>query len=153
MSGRPWTTQLALFLLTPLLLAACGGDAGEGAEARDAAEVAAAAVIDPAHFDSIAWSTDRDALARGATVYSYSCARCHGDNGRGDGGYVLQGRLLRPPSFQTEDWRFANDLDGLRQAILRGNDKGMPHWGKAGLTPRDTDAVARYITRRLWGRM
>jgi mono/diheme cytochrome c family protein len=137
-------------LLAPLVLAACGG---EPADEPATETVEAAAVLSPALFDSIAWDDDRSALDRGATVYSYSCAKCHGDSGRGDGGYMLEGRVLRPPSFLEDDWRFADDLQGLRRAILEGNDKGMPHWGRAGLSPRDTDAVARYITRRLWARM
>ncbi|MEJ2502897.1 MAG: c-type cytochrome [Gemmatimonadota bacterium] len=139
-------------VLVPLALASCGGDADAPA-AEPAAETLEVGALSPATFDTIGWDTERAALDRGATVYSYSCAKCHGDSGRGDGGYVLEGRLLKPPSFRTADWRFANDLQGLRETILQGNDKGMPHWGEAGLTPRDTDAVARYITRRLWAQM
>ena len=136
-------------LLVPLLFASCADDTAD----RPPLETVEAAAFTPALFDSVTWEDDRAALDRGATVYAYSCAKCHGDSGRGDGGYVLDGRLLRPPSFLADDWRFASDLPGLRQAILEGNDKGMPHWGRAGLSPRDMDAVARYITRRLWGRM
>ena len=149
------THRANLFLLAALAVAAagCGGDAGgadEESPADAASEVTQAAVFDALLFDSIQWPDRRSALDRGAVVYSYSCAKCHGDSGKGDAGYQLQGRILRPPSFQAEDWRFAADLDGLRQAIHEGNDKGMPHFGNAGLTPRDTDAVARYIQRRIW---
>jgi mono/diheme cytochrome c family protein len=131
-------------LVIPILIAGCGGDVPE----PDAAEIQAAEVIPAALvdlFDSIAWSSPADALDRGATVFAYSCAKCHGDRGAGNGGYRLQGRVLRPPSFRTLDWRFANDLAGLREAIYRGTDRGMPHWGEAGLASRDIDAVARYI--------
>lgn len=142
-----------VFLLLPLFLTACGGDALPEASDLDAAGAGAAVAAvpspDPALFDSIAWPDTRAALDRGATVYAYSCARCHGDSGRGDGKYRLQGRLLQPPSFLAEDWRFGNDLPGLRQAVHLGTDQGMPHWGDMGLTPRDTDAVARYVMR-LW---
>ncbi len=96
-------------------------------------------------FDSIAWNDTHVAMDRGATVYAYSCAKCHGDTGAGDGNYQLRKRVLRPPSFLAEDWRFAHDMAGLREAIYRGNDRGMPHWGNAGLAPRDMDAVARYV--------
>lgn len=135
-----------LLPLTALALAACAGDAPEPADdAAQPAAVMAAAVIDPALFDSIAWPGPREAVGRGATVYAYSCAKCHGDRGAGNGGYQLQGRVLRPPSFRTVDWRFADDLEGLREAIYAGNDRGMPHWGDAGLAARDIDAVSRYI--------
>ncbi len=146
-----------LFLILPLLLpalGACGGDDdGASSSATAGAPVAAVGAPDPALFDSIAWPDGGAALDRGATVYAYSCAKCHGDSGRGDGGYRLQGRLLRPPSFRADDWRFANDLAGLRAYVHAGNDQGMPHWGEVGLTPRDIDAVARYVTRRLWAGM
>ena len=142
-----------LLTLAPLGLAACGSGPADQPTEEPATETGQAAAFSPAVFDSVTWTEDREALDRGATVYAYSCGKCHGDRGRGDGGYVLQGRLLRPPSFLVDDWRFANDLAGLRQTIWEGNDKGMPHWGEAGLSPRDTDAVARYIQRRLWAGM
>lgn len=136
--------------LLPVVLAGCSGDAADRAATAERAEQASrAAVIDVAFFDSISWPSPSDALHRGATVYAYSCAKCHGDRGAGDGGYVLRGRLLRPPSFRVLDWRFADDMDGLRQAIYSGNDRGMPHWGSAGLPARDVDAVARYIVNGL----
>lgn len=139
-----------LIPLIVLALAGCAGDAPEQAgDDVQPGEVTAAAVVDPALFDSLMWPAPRDAVSRGATVYAYSCAKCHGDRGAGNGGYRLQGRVLRPPSFRTVDWRYADDLPGLRAAIWSGNDRGMPHWGKAGLAARDIDAVARYIMHGL----
>ena len=130
--------------LLVLFLAGCGSDAPADA-AGDEPEALAAAVPDPALFDSIAWPAPSAAVQRGATVYMYSCAKCHGDRGAGDGNYRLQGRLLKPPSFLAADWQYGDDLPGLREAVYRGNDRGMPHWGNAGLAARDIDAVARYI--------
>lgn len=152
MTARRMVLRLPLLLLVPMVVAGCGGDAAESSESDEAPEQQAAAV-DLAVFDSVTWASPVEALDRGDTVYRYSCAKCHGDNGRGTAGYVLEGRVLRPPSFQAEDWRFAQDLNGLRVYIYEGNDRGMPHWGMAGLPARDIDAVARYIQRRIWGRI
>lgn len=150
-SRFPHLLSFALLSAGVTLLSGCGADAPElpdetGAEAG---ALQASVLFDPAMFDSIAWPSRHAAMDRGGTVYAYSCARCHGDSGAGNGGYRLQGRLLRPPTFLTQDWRFARDPEGLREAIYTGTDRGMPHWGRAGLTPRDVDAVALYITR-LW---
>lgn len=147
----PFRRSLPITLLLALPLLACGADTAEQADPAVAEGAIEAAPVDRALFDSITWPTAAAPLNRGATVYSYSCAKCHGDSGAGNAGYVLRGRVLRPPSFLADDWRFANDPAGLRQAILKGNDRGMPHWGNAGLQPRDIDAVAHYITLRLWG--
>lgn len=150
MTAYPRIISPGLFALVFLSVSvlACGGDAPESD--RDVEGLARAAAVDPALFDTVQWEDPAQAVDRGATVYAYSCAKCHGDRGAGDGGYRLEGRLLRPPSFLAEDWRFAADPKGLKAYIHAGNNRGMPHWGEAGLQPRDIDAVARYIVRRLW---
>lgn len=141
---------LAFPAIAALALLSCTADAPD--EAAEGAPSAAASVLptfDAAMFDSIAWPTGRAAIDRGATVYAYSCAKCHGDSGAGDGDYRVQGRLLRVPSFLAADWRLAEDPVGLRRAIYSGSDRGSHHAGMGGLAPRDVDAVAEYITR-LW---
>lgn len=139
---------LILGALALVASAACG----DPDPAPEGAPIVAASVVG-ALFDSIAWASPAAAMDRGATVYAYSCTQCHGARGAGDGGYQIRGRLLRPPSFLTDDWRFAMDFDGLRATILQGSPRrGMPHWSEKGLTPRDADAVARYITWGLWDR-
>jgi mono/diheme cytochrome c family protein len=109
----------------------------------------AAALYDPANFDSIQWETPAAALERGSVVFSYSCAKCHGPRGEGDGGWVSQGDTLRPPSFHGADWRFAEDPEGLKALVFTGAEGGMPHWGLEGLKYRDVDAVARFILEDL----
>ena len=98
-----------------------------------------------AAFDTIQWESTQAAVERGGLVYRISCSKCHGDGGRGNGNFVVQGDTLMPPSFLTADWRFAEDGVGLRQQIYTGNVVGMPYWGLVGLKYRDIDAVARYI--------
>jgi len=107
--------------------------------------VMAAGMYDPASFDSIQWETPEAALERGSIVFSFSCARCHGPEGAGDGGFVSQGDTLHPPSFRAEDWGFAEDPDSLRAKVFTGAEGGMPHWGLEGLRYRDIDAVTTYI--------
>jgi mono/diheme cytochrome c family protein len=131
-------------------LGACGGEppaqeeVAQGPTRSDSVEVAMAA-FEPAAFDTIQWETHQEAVERGGLVYRISCSKCHGDGGRGNGNFVLEGDTLRPPSFLTADWRFAEDPLGLRQAIYSGNVAGMPYWGLVGLKYRDIDAVSRYI--------
>lgn len=132
---------------------ACGGGEAEppsDAPPSPADEMAAAqALYDPAAFDTVAWETPEEAITRGSVVFSYSCRKCHGTYGDGDGRFVLDGDTLYPPSFHDPDWRFRDDLEGLRQQIFVGAEVGMPHWGPEGLKPRDVDAVSRFIQGRL----
>jgi len=141
--------------IVPLLVAlawvgACsrgqpGSQEAQGTATVDSVTMAENA-FDSTVFDTLSWKTTREILDRGGVVYRVSCQKCHGASGRGDGNFVLHGDTLRPPSFLSADWRYANDRIGLREKIFAGNDKGMPHWGIIGLGYRDIDAVSRYIT-------
>jgi mono/diheme cytochrome c family protein len=142
--------RLAAFLLAGLALAACESPPEEPQEPTAADTVAMAmAAYDPAGFDSISWDTPEDAVVRGSVVFQYSCAKCHGSQGLGDGGFVTQGDTLTPPAFNSEGWPFRDNLEGLRQHVFTGTEGGMPHWGLEGLKYRDVDAVARFVLDRL----
>jgi mono/diheme cytochrome c family protein len=112
---------------------------------EDSANMVAAA-YDSTVFDTLQWQSEDAALERGGLVYRVSCSTCHGEGGRGDRGFVFQGDTLRPPSFVEPNWTYAADLPGLRRRIFTGSIVGMPYWGLVGLTYKDVDAVARYIT-------
>lgn len=145
-----------LILLSALMACNSGADeeaANAAAEAERQAQAdefaAAQASFDPAGFDTVSWETPQEALERGATVFRFSCQKCHGPTGEGDAGFVMGGDTLAPPSLIGEDWRFMEDLDGLREQVYIGTVDGMPHWGLEGLKYRDVDAVARYILEDL----
>lgn len=138
------------FLVVLAWFGACGGEPpaqeqAQGPTRADSVQMAAAA-FEAAVFDTIQWKTGEEALERGGVVFQFSCQKCHGDGGRGNGNFVFRGDTLRPPSFLTKDWRFASDPMGLREYIFHGNTLGMPYWGLVGLKYRDLDAVSRYIT-------
>lgn len=133
-----------------LALAACGAPPEQEAEPTPADTVAMAmAQYDAAAFDSIAWDTPEEAVVRGSVVFQYSCSKCHGTQGYGDGEFVTRGDTLRPPSFHGDEFQYRGDLEGLRQHVFTGTANGMPHWGMEGLKYRDIDAVGRFILDRL----
>jgi mono/diheme cytochrome c family protein len=141
------------WLLAAMMAAGVGGGCARDGD-RDASQAVdsvavAAAQITPEMFDTIHWVADTAAVSRGAVVWTYSCRKCHGSTGAGDGGFVQRGDTVRPPSFLVADWRYADDREGLRKQIYTGTNEGMPHWGPAGLKPRDIDAVTYYITQVL----
>ncbi len=139
-------------ILTALVwIAACGGEPPaqepaqqEGPGRADSVQMAMAS-FDSTVFDTIAWRTEQEALERGSLVFRVSCAKCHGQGARGNGGFVHRGDTLRPPSFLAAGWRYAEDPMGLRRAIYSGSVLNMPYWGLLGLKYSDLDAVSRYI--------
>lgn len=108
-------------------------------------------VYGPAVYDTVTWASEKAAVDRGRDIYAWSCADCHGDEGRGDGGRVVNGDTLRPLSFHVDGWRFARDPDRLYRSVFAGNSLGMPHWPLRQMRPRDIVAVERYIRLELFG--
>lgn len=136
-------------------LGACGGSshaqpeqANKDSIQADSVALASAA-FDSAVFDTIAWKKKGDDIDRGSVVYHYSCVRCHGEDGAGVKRVVFRGDTLNVPSFLGPDWALADSPVALRKLIFAGDSTGMPHFGIIGLSYRDVDAVARYITQDL----
>ena len=141
--------RMITVLIALAWLGACSQEApqeevAQGPTWADSVELAESA-FDATVFDTISWENEQAAIDRGGLVYRVSCSRCHGDGGRGNGNFVMRGDTLRPPSFLTDDWRFAEDGPGLRRQIFTGTAAGMPYWGLLGQSNRDIDAVAKYI--------
>jgi len=127
--------------------AACqksGAQAGPPPNAADTVAVATAEFA-PAAFDTVKWASDSLRLARGADVFKWGCAECHGPSGHGDGGKVINGVPLRPPNFHDAAWHLAGDTEAVRKKVYSGNVQGMPHWGLRRMELRDVDAVSAYV--------
>lgn len=97
-----------------------------------------------AAFDSIAWADPEERGLAGNVVYSTYCRNCHGPLGRGGTDYART-RNLEVPSMVEAEWRYAQSRDSVLHRIYVGHAQGMPTWGVAGLTPRETDAVTYYV--------
>ena len=132
-------------------IAGCGGEEEVPVSADPQGDTIAMseAMFSEAMFDAVTCVADSAAISRGAVVWTFSCQKCHGPEARGDGGFVQRGDTLRPPSFLDADWQFADDREGMRRFIFVGGRDGMPHWGIAGLKPRDIDAVTMYVHKVL----
>lgn len=137
-------------LVLTVVVAGCSNGDEQGSAPTSADTVAQAlASFDETALDTVVWSSEQAAIERGANVFKWACATCHGPEGYGDGEYELDGDTLHPPSFQDPSWRFRDDPEGLRRYIFAGNVRGMPHWGLRRMTPRDIVALEKYIREDL----
>lgn len=137
---------LVLVLLAGLGAAACEIERRpDDVRSEEEEVILAEERYDPATFDTVVWASQEAAIDRGRNIYTWACADCHGPEGRGDGGRVIDGDTIRPPSFQREDWPYAEDPDELHHKVFVGNDLGMPHWGLRLMRPRDIVALEKYI--------
>ncbi|RAL23110.1 nitrogen fixation protein FixP [Lujinxingia litoralis] len=79
---------------------------------------------------------DSDALARGAEIYSGTCAPCHGANHEGGVGPILT----------DDEWIHGGEMPQIFATIRDGvSDKGMPPWGPV-LRQEDIASLTAYIT-------
>jgi mono/diheme cytochrome c family protein len=139
--------------LVVVMAAACGPSAEELAQAaaeaaraeQDSLMAFAAETFDASVFDTLTWEDDQKKIDRGVQVYNFSCAKCHGAAGAGDGGWVSGADTLTPPSFADPAWAMGEDLNAIRRAIFVGTREKMPHWGLAGLKAEAVDAVSAHI--------
>ncbi|HEX2905288.1 MAG TPA: cytochrome c [Phototrophicaceae bacterium] len=120
-----------------LLLAACGGLAGEPP---------IIATLPPATAQPVTVATAPD-LAAGARIFAENCTRCHGVGGRGDGPLVgtSEGQINPPPQDFT-DPATTQELTPLAwfNIITNGKlERLMPPWRDA-LTEEERWAVAMY---------
>ena len=153
-TNPPGLRRAAACAVILLLAAACGGGSGAEQEEPQSAEdlrdaradsvQMAEAQFDPTAFDTISWATPEERLERGSVVWSFSCKKCHGDEGLGDG-ELARVEELSMPMITAADWQYAGDVAAVRRRIYVGHESEMPSWGLYGLKYRDIDAVAYHI--------
>lgn len=146
--------RLAIVSAVVLLAAACGGDpetdqqsepSGEALrEARADSVQLGEARFDPAAFDTISWNTPEERRERGVVVWNFSCRKCHGNEGLGDG-ELARVEGLSMPVLTAADWQYGGDVPAIRRRTYVGHESEMPSWGLYGLKYRDIDAVAYHI--------
>jgi mono/diheme cytochrome c family protein len=112
--------------------------------ARADSVLLAEAEYDISVFDTIVWPSPEGRLERGGVVWRFSCEKCHGTRGRGDGELAKETKL-EMPSVVASNWEYAGDVDGVRHRVFVGHEGAMPNWGLHGLKYRDVDAVAYHI--------
>jgi mono/diheme cytochrome c family protein len=84
-------------------------------------------------------------LSPGFETYSYYCAPCHGDDGRG-GGVLAQGKNAPPVAFDRA-WRARQDPEQLRSHVshmLTLHGPAMPHF-RGTLSNAQLRAVVGYL--------
>ncbi len=124
-------------IIAALLLAGCGGLAGEPA---------IVATMPPATA-SIEYPITTPDLAVGASVFAEHCTKCHGLSGAGDGELIGSGQNqigVAPPSFKDASTSAEQTPLWWYQTITNGNlAKQMPPW-KDALNDDERWAVALY---------
>jgi mono/diheme cytochrome c family protein len=136
------------------ILSACGGGGDEEAPAVSREEALRAAradsvaraeeMYDASVFDTLTWESDNARWERGGVVWSFTCQRCHGADGKGQGEDAVKFGFS-VPDITVPDWQYAGDIPGIRHVIFVGHDTEMPSMGVIGLGYADADAAAHYI--------
>ncbi|MBU1921461.1 c-type cytochrome [bacterium] len=84
------------------------------------------------------------ALAReGQALFKSNCARCHGDNGEGNGPQAVG---LNPPprNYRTQEFKFGNDIVSIFNTLRNGSPgTSMPSFSL--LPTKDLFALAHYV--------
>lgn len=104
----------------------------------------AMAMYDPTVFDTLTWESDNARWERGGVVWAFTCQRCHGADGTGNGPDPVEFDFT-VPDVTAADWQFADDLPAIRERIFVGHETEMPSMGLIGLPYSDVDAAAHYV--------
>ena len=130
-------TQIVLWLLLALVLAACGGLGGEP-------RIVATQLPPTAAPQDLGYPVEPPDLALGAALFAENCTACHGPRGQGNGELVASGQVPPPPDFTDPETAGALTPAEWFDVITHGRiEKLMPPWQDA-LTEPERWAVAMY---------
>ncbi len=83
-------------------------------------------------------------VSRGEILYTQHCAKCHGDEGNGDG-EGLRPLSIRPRDFHSPHWRFEKSEKSI-QTVIRDGIPGTPMpASKSALSDSDINSIASYV--------
>ena len=85
----------------------------------------------------------REELARARTLFNEKCARCHGEDGRGE---TQNGEMLGVPDFTDEKWRKEAKGDNRFIHSVTNGKEAMPAFGKK-LSKQEIAALVAYVRR------
>ena len=120
-NGRLATLTVAVIVLSAMLSGWARRGFGPDRAAEDPRERVESASIGPGR------GADDRLLERGALAYRVRCARCHGEEGRGDGPDAAT--IAPPPRDLAGPWAFGKTPEGARRAIV----EGVPGTAMAGI--------------------
>ena len=81
-------------------------------------------------------------LAKGKTIYTDKCLKCHGEKGRGDGPRAYD--LSKKPADYTDKEKMSKFTDADLRKVVKEGKKPMPAFGKK-LSDEDISGVIAYI--------
>jgi mono/diheme cytochrome c family protein len=88
-------------------------------------------------------SISPEQLAQAKAMFNERCARCHGEDGRGE---TASGNVLDVPNFTDEKfWKEEKGDERFITSITNGKD-GMPAFGKK-LSKQEISALLAYVRR------
>ncbi|MEA4908683.1 MAG: cytochrome c [Chloroflexi bacterium] len=140
---RSWLIMGAVFLISALILAACGGGGSaaesEGTESYEQPPAEYASMTNPVKGDA-------SAISAGSETYATNCASCHGQTGLGDGpaGASLDphpGNLQEAGSEASDAYLYWRISEGGAMAPFNSS---MPAW-KGVLSEDQIWQVVAYI--------
>ncbi len=115
--------SIAIILALGLVLAGCGGLAGEPRI------VSSLPPATPAPTDVGHPLTPPD-MVMGAQLFAQNCTKCHGADGKGSGDLVQSGQVKAPPDFTNPATMSGQRPDEWFNTITNGNVAAlMPPWG------------------------
>ncbi|QDT32198.1 redoxin domain-containing protein [Thalassoglobus polymorphus] len=128
-----------LFVVTVLVVAVWGGR-----QLRNRSKLANTTALNEARQ---ADGSEEDVLvSRGEILYMQHCAKCHGDEGNGDG-EGLRALSIRPRDFHSPQWRFEKTEKSI-QTIIRDGIPGTPMpASKTALSDSDINSIASYVLK------